>query len=68
MRQLIFSNLHNPSSCTVALGFTQPPKGSEYQKMFLGNRARLVHKAGILIAICELIAWTVWNPRQLATI
>jgi hypothetical protein len=45
-----FFNLPNPSSCTMALGSTQP-----LTQIFLGGKGRLVRRADKLTAICELI-------------
>jgi hypothetical protein len=36
--------------------------------MFLGSRVQLVCKADNLTAICELIIYTMWNPRHLSPI
>jgi hypothetical protein len=36
--------------------------------MFLGSRERPVRRADNLTAICELILWTMWNPRHLTTL
>jgi hypothetical protein len=52
-RSLNCFNLPNPSSRTIALGFTQ--NRSEYQKIFLGVNSGRVRKADNLTAICEPI-------------
>jgi hypothetical protein len=36
--------------------------------MFLGSKVRRVRKADNLNTICELIVWTMWDPRHLATL
>jgi hypothetical protein len=44
-----FFNLPNPSSCTIALGSTQPLT----ERNLPGGKKRLVHLADNLAAICE---------------
>jgi hypothetical protein len=36
--------------------------------MFPGSRARPVHRADNLAAICEPIVLTIWNPQHLTTL
>jgi hypothetical protein len=36
--------------------------------MFLGSKARRVHKADNLTAICEPIVLKTWGPRRLTTL
>jgi hypothetical protein len=50
----IFFNLPNPSSSTMALGFTQPVTELSTRKYFWG-KARPARKAANLTAICEPI-------------
>jgi hypothetical protein len=47
-----FFNLPNPSSCTMALGSTQPLTEMS-TGIFFGCKGRQVHKADNLTAICE---------------
>jgi hypothetical protein len=51
------SNLPNPSSCTVALGSTQPLTEMSTRNLPLGggSKGHLACKADNLTAICELI-------------
>jgi hypothetical protein len=51
-----FFNLHNPSSCTMALGSTRPLTEMS-TGIFLGVKGQLVLKADILTAICEAVGW-----------
>jgi hypothetical protein len=54
MRSLDFFNLPNPSSCTVALGSTQPL--TEMSTSYLpGGKGRPACEADNLTAICEPI-------------
>jgi hypothetical protein len=48
-------NLPNPSSHTMVSRFTLPFNRTEYQKMFLGSKARPLHNVNNLTAICEPI-------------
>jgi hypothetical protein len=49
----IFSNLSNPSSHTMALGFTQPLTEMNTTGVFLEGKAQSAHKADNLTTICE---------------
>jgi hypothetical protein len=50
-----FFNLPNSSSHTMALGIYSTSNKNKYQKIFLGNKTRLLRKADNLTAICEPI-------------
>jgi hypothetical protein len=62
-----FFNLPNPSSCTVALGSTQPLKEMSTRNL-PGSKGKLVRKADNLTAICEPIIWKMWEPQCLTTL
>jgi hypothetical protein len=47
-----FFNLPNPSSCTMALGSTQPPTEMSTRNLS-GGKGRQARKADNLTAICE---------------
>jgi hypothetical protein len=50
---------------TLDPGVYSASNRNEYQeqkKMFLGSRVQLVHRADNLIAICEPIVYTMWDP------
>jgi hypothetical protein len=49
-----FFNLPNPSSCTMALGSTQPVTEMSTRNL-PGGKERTGHKADNLTAVCELI-------------
>jgi hypothetical protein len=53
----IFSDLPNPSSCTMALGSTQPLTETSTRNISGGGKGQLAHKADNLTAICEPIVW-----------
>jgi hypothetical protein len=54
IRSLNVFNLPNPSRCIMALEFTQTNR-NEYQKMFLGSKAKLACKADNLTpSVCWL--------------
>jgi hypothetical protein len=53
IRSLNFFSLPNPSSRTMALGFTQPPTEMSTGSVS-GDKVQLTHKADNLTAICEL--------------
>jgi hypothetical protein len=58
-------NLRNPSSRTMALGFTQPlteMSARSRKIMFLGSKVRPVRKADNLATICEPIVYTMYDP------
>jgi hypothetical protein len=50
----IFFNLPNPSGCTMALGFSQPPTKMSTRNLHRGN-GRLTHNNDNLTAICKPI-------------
>jgi hypothetical protein len=50
---MIFFNLPNPSSRTMALEFTHPLTKNEYKMIFLESKARLAFKPNNLTAIYE---------------
>jgi hypothetical protein len=62
-----FFNFPNPSSRTMDLGFTVSNR-NEYQKMFLGSKARPTREADSLTATCEPIVWEMWDPRHLTNL
>jgi hypothetical protein len=53
---LVFFSAPNPSSHTMAPGFSQPVREMSTCK------ARPAFKADNLTAICEPIVWTTWDP------
>jgi hypothetical protein len=60
-----FFNLPNPSSRTMALGFTQPLTELSTRStkiIFLESKVRSVHRADNLTTICEPIVYTMWDP------
>jgi hypothetical protein len=54
MRSLDFFNLHNPSSCTMALGLTHPLREMSTRNL-PGGKGRPARKAETLTAVCEPI-------------
>jgi hypothetical protein len=54
MRLIHFFNLLNPSGCTRPSGLLTEMSTRSRKIMFLGSRARLVHRADKLTATCEL--------------
>jgi hypothetical protein len=65
MRPLDFFNLPNPSSCTVALGSTQPLIEMSIRNLPEGvNSGRSIR----LTAICWPIDQKMWDPRCLTTL
>jgi hypothetical protein len=50
-----FFNLATPSSCTMALGLTQPLKEMSTRNLPWGGRGWQAHKADNITAICEPI-------------
>jgi hypothetical protein len=56
-----------PSSCTMAIGSTQPLKEMSTRNL-PGGKERPARKADNLTAICEPIVWKMWVPRRLATL
>jgi hypothetical protein len=68
VRSLDFSfSWPNPSSCTVALGSTQPLTEMNTRNL-PGGKGRPAHKANNLTAICEPIVLKVWASRRLTTL
>jgi hypothetical protein len=59
--------LPNPSSRTMALGSTQPPREMSANNIPQGKE-RPARKADNLRAICEQIVWKIWEPRHLTTL
>jgi hypothetical protein len=55
-----FFNLSNPSSCTMALEFTQPLTEMSTQNL-PGGKVQLVHKSDKLTAICEPTVQKMWD-------
>jgi hypothetical protein len=51
----------NPSSCTVALGWTQPLTEISTRNL-PGGKGRPVHKPDNLTFICYLIVYKIWDP------
>jgi hypothetical protein len=62
--RISFSNLHNPSSRTTALGSTDPPKELSTINLPRG-KGRTEHKADKLTEIYETTVWKMWDPRCL---
>jgi hypothetical protein len=60
MISLNFFNLPNPSSCTVALGFTEPLTEMSIRNLH-GGKMLPVNKDDSLIAVCELIVYKMWD-------
>jgi hypothetical protein len=54
-----FFNLYNSSSCTMALGSTQPLTST---RNLPGGKGWLVNEADNLTAICEPTDWKIWEP------
>jgi hypothetical protein len=63
---LDFFNWPNPSSCTMALGSTQPLTEMSTRNLS-GGEGRPARKAD-LTAICELIFQIIWDPQHLSTL
>jgi hypothetical protein len=63
MRSLDFYSSHNPSSCTMVLGFTQPLTGMSARNVPKG-KTRLTHKADGLAATTKLIVYKMWDPQH----
>jgi hypothetical protein len=61
-----FYSALNPSSRTMAPGFTQPETEMSTGR-FLGGKLLSACKVDSLTAICEPIVWTTWDPRHLTT-
>jgi hypothetical protein len=57
----------NPSSHTMALGWTQPLTEMSTRNL-PGGKGRPAHKANNLTAICYLIVYKMWDPRHLTTL
>jgi hypothetical protein len=55
-------NWPDPSSCTMALVWTQPLAGGP------GGKGRPARKADNLTTICELIVYKMWESRRLTII
>jgi hypothetical protein len=47
---------------TTLVNFAVRNEYLKQKKMFLGSRARRVHRDDNLTAICEPIVWTMWDP------
>jgi hypothetical protein len=56
--------MSNPSSPGVDSGSTR----NEYEKIFLGGKARPVRKADNLAATCEVIVYKIWDLPRLTTL
>jgi hypothetical protein len=50
----------------MTLGATQPLTEMSTRNL-LGSKGRSAHKADNLTAICESIAYKIWEPRRLTT-
>jgi hypothetical protein len=61
-----FFNLSNPSSCTMALGSTQPLTEMSTRN-FPGVKKRPARRADNLAAICEPNVCKLWEPQPLTT-
>jgi hypothetical protein len=59
--------LANPSSCTVALGSTQPLTEMSTRNL-PGGKGWLARKVDNRTAICELIVEKMWEPQCLTTL
>jgi hypothetical protein len=57
-----FFNCPNFSSCTIAVGSTQPMTEMSTRNL-PGTKGRLVHEADNLTAICEPVVWKIWERR-----
>jgi hypothetical protein len=64
VRSFDFFNLPNPSSCTIALGSTQPLTEISTRNL-PGGKARPEGKGDNLTAIGEPIVWKMREPRHL---
>jgi hypothetical protein len=62
-----FLNWPNPSSCTMALGSTQPLAEMSTRNL-PGGKRRPARKADNLTGICEPIVEKLWEPRRLTTL
>jgi hypothetical protein len=62
-----FFNLPNPSSCTMALGSTQPLTEMS-TRIIPGGEGRPACKADNLTAICELTVYKMWEPQHLTAL
>jgi hypothetical protein len=67
MRSLYFFQFSSPSSCTMALGSTQPLTEMSTRNL-PGGKGRPARKADNLTAICEPAVWKMWEPRRLTTL
>jgi hypothetical protein len=68
MRSLnLFSNVPNPSSRTMTLGFIQPLTEMSTRRYFWG-KALPARRADNLTAIWKPIFHTVWDPRRLTNL
>jgi hypothetical protein len=67
MRSLDFFNWPNPSSCTMALGLTQPLTGMSSRNR-PGGQGRPASGADNLTTICEPTVLKMWQPQHLTTL
>jgi hypothetical protein len=63
-RSEYISSIHLILQAALGLEVHSASNRNEYRSriMFLGNRARLVHRGDNLAAICEPVIWTMWDP------
>jgi hypothetical protein len=67
MRSLIFFNLPNPCSLTMAMEFTQTLIEMNTREL-PGGKEQPARKVDSLTAICEPTILKTWNPRRLTTL
>jgi hypothetical protein len=60
-------NWPNPSSCTMALGLTQPLTEMSTRNL-PGGKGQVVRKNDNFTAICELTVYKMWEPWHLTTL
>jgi hypothetical protein len=65
--EVYFFSWPNPSSCTMALGSTQPLTEMSTRNI-PGGDGRPARKADNLTAICEPIVYKMWEPQHLTTL
>jgi hypothetical protein len=61
MRELYVENTVSILECVLV-------RTSATKKKVYENRARLARKADNITSVCELVAWTMWEPRHLTTL
>jgi hypothetical protein len=63
-----FSNLHNPSSRTMALWLTQPLTEMSTGNLLGVKGSQRARKADNLTAICDPVVYKMWELQRLTTV